>query len=262
MKLNIKTTVLGTILVAATGQFAFAADLDITPAPAEVVDVEKRFYGKIYGGVAFVRDEDFDGTVTGPVLPGGAVVGAPFTVNLDSDAGFTVGGSVGYRFTDVDFGGVTPRIEFDVNYTSASAGQGSAFAAGNQVFNGNQSLLFIGANGLLDFDPLGNGVIVPYVGGGVGVGLYNSDVAYFPAANPAVNVILDSSEAAFAAQAIVGAQYNFTDSLAFSVEGRYLRAFGLDADRVFTTAPGPGLFGVAEGDFSAITINGGLTYRF
>ena len=247
---------------------AFAADLptndngSFEQPPSNADSRLARFYGSVHGGASFLTDNTFSGTQTGPGGPP-AAFGSPANVNLESDTGFTVGGALGYRLP-YSWGGISPRLEGELNYQKNDVGSGSNFNGGNQVFSGSQDSLNLFANVLFDYDLLGTGKFKPYIGGGIGVAFIDSSVNYSPAANGAVNVALrESSTANFAFQAIVGASYEVTKSVELFVDGRYFNAPNAEFDRSFAAPAGiAGLNSNVDGDFDGFKINAGVRVSF
>ncbi len=115
--------------------------------------------------------------------------------NVSPLTGWAVGGKVGYDF-------VGPRIEVEGLYRQNV--NNNFF--GNRAITGQISQVTAMANFLYDFNA--TGTIVPYIGAGAGVGFVDSD--------------LNLGSTVFAYQGILGIGYNYSPSLRFNLEGRYI----------------------------------------
>ncbi|MGI9406120.1 MAG: outer membrane protein, partial [Hyphomicrobiaceae bacterium] len=142
------------------------------------------------------------------------------TDNADFDSGFTIGGSVGYRWSNIGFGGIFPRTEIELNYAENEVDtlDFSGNGVGNEtvVSDSNVSSVSILANLYFDMpDALGSG-ITPYFGGGIGVAFVNHDIIYnAPGAN------LSDTDSAFTWHLTAGASINVTESAALFADVGY-----------------------------------------
>ena len=108
-------------------------------------------------GSAMVSDIDLSDQAS-------AGFGVPVKLYLEFDAGFAVGGIVGYDF----FG--PSRVEGEVAYQSNDADSINASALGQSIssgFSGDVSYLSFLVNGYYDFH--NSSIVTPYVSGGVGL---------------------------------------------------------------------------------------------
>jgi outer membrane protein OmpA-like peptidoglycan-associated protein len=155
---------------------------------------------------------------------GGMVI--PLSSNGNNGVGWMAGGSVGYDF-------VGPRVALDVGYGQLPLN----FAIPGTALNGKAGQLTGLVNLYYDFFP--TSTITPYVGAGAGIAFIDS------------NNSLGSTQ--FAWDAILGAKYNASSSLAFSLEGRY----------VGTTNPSVNFNGQTfYGQNQNIVVLAGITYKF
>lgn len=225
---------------------AFAADAiiqqDSTPAPESFQ--ESRFYVSAFAGATFIDD----------VVLRGLVGGNPQTVELDFDIGYVIGGALGHNYGQI-FDGVDLRAELELSYSDNNID--SIFFSGNGPaaeinVDGDFSATNLFVNALFDLPGLGNDLITPYVGGGLGVAFTDLDAIYGP------GVRLDSSDENFAAQAIIGASVSATENVDLFVEGRYSRIFDLETPRF---APTGALTGVIEDDVDTYGVNVGFRFK-
>lgn len=225
---------------------AFAADAivqqDTPPAP-DTFD-ESRFYVSAFAGANFIDD----------VVLRGLVGGNPQTVELDFDTGYTIGGAIGYNYGIIG-NNVGLRAELELSYSDSNIDQiffsGNGPAAEVNV-DGDFTSTNLFVNALFDLPELGNDLITPYAGAGIGVAFTDLNAIYGP------GVVLDSSDENFAAQAIIGATVRATEDVDLFVEGRYSRIFDVETPRF---APTGALTGVIEDDVDTFGVNVGFRFK-
>ncbi len=222
-------------LVAAT-----AAVLAAGPATAQgffnFQPADGSFYVAGFVGGGFLNDETFEGVQEpepGIPSPAGNVPGVPAEVDLEFDADVFLGGAVGVRLPFTYFAFAQPRFELEVSYLDAGVASG-AFNGGSQVFEGAQSAVLLLLNGYSDFRWSDDQAVIPYIGGGLGVGFVDSDVAYFPVAAGGPPVFaLEGDDTGLTTTLAGGATWEATDHLDVYVEGRYVQIFNIDLERRF-----------------------------
>lgn len=232
---------------------ALAADLitkgDTAPAP-ENFD-SSRLYVSVFAGANFIDDPRLTGLVGG----------APQSVELEFDTGYTIGGAIGHNYGDIG-NGLNFRAELELSYSESDVDQiffsGNGPAAENNV-NGDFSSTNLLVNGLIDLPELGGGVITPYIGAGIGIAFSSVDAVYGGAPGTPPPILIDTNEENFIAQAIVGASVAATDTTDFFVEGRYSRVFNFETPRFNVNAGA--LTGVIEDDIDTYNINVGLRFK-
>jgi len=160
-------------LTALTAAPAHAGIFDKTPTDGAGV------YVSGFIGVAAPFDADFDGTQDPAVgVPGAAGAPASIGANLETDVFF--GGAVGGRLPFKFLNTFQPRLELEVSHFSSDVSSGE-FNGGDQSFSGDQSQTFILINSFNEIRWKENQRIVPYLGGGLGLGIIDSDIQYFHA---------------------------------------------------------------------------------
>jgi len=203
---------------------------------------DEGFYITAGGGLEFFNDSDFDG-VQDPVAGVPGVAGAPANVDVDYNSGFSFRGGIGYEFKKgVLIKNLVPRVEVEFAYAEANVGSGS-FNGGDQTFVGDIDRYAISAALYSDIRWSDNQKIIPYFGGGVGVGVVDADVGYFPATATAPTFQVDGSSSDFSTFSAIGLTVKATDRFDVFLEGRYTRTSSGDFERQF--------IGDGSGNFSA-----------
>ena len=223
---------------------------------------EPSFYVAGFVGGAFPQDADFEGTQNPDVgVPGAAGAPAEIDVSFDNDVFF--GGVLGYQLPFQFFNTFHPRIELEVSYFEADVEDG-AFNGGNQIFSGDQSILFVFFNQYADIKFSDNQLLTPYIGGGLGIGIVDTNVAYFPdnGVATAPTFALTGDDTGFAGHTAIGLTFDATDTFEVYAEGRYYNIFGIDAERRFV-ADGANLFSADVDDrLDGFTVTAGARLRF
>ncbi|MEM8771859.1 MAG: outer membrane beta-barrel protein [Pseudomonadota bacterium] len=252
------------ILAACSG--ALTAAIAAPASAGGLFDTEpeqSRLYVSVFGGASFLTDSTFNGVSNpevGVPAPTG-IAGAPLSVELDADTGFTFGGAIGYQFGFKYLKIFHPRVEIEVSYLSNNIGEGS-FNGGSQTFSGEQDTLFVYINNYSDIKFHEDQKFVPYIGGGFGLGFVDSDVSYFPATASAPVFGVFGDDTAFAGHVAVGATYALSDKLELYSEGRYFRVNNVDLERRFIGGGADLFVGDVESRIDGFTATGGLRYTF
>ncbi len=258
-KLGLSSLLAATCLSAtATAQGLFGAE------PAD-----SSFYVSAFVGAGFPGDASFEGVQNpDPAIPaavGGSVAGAPANVDVEFGTDIYFGGAIGYQLPFQFWGLFHPRIELEVSYLDADVSDGS-FNGGNQIFTGSQESLFIFANNYTDVQWRDDQLIVPYFGGGFGVGIIDTNVLYVPPAAPfapAPAFGVTGEDTGFATQTAIGATVFVTEKVEVYGEGRYLKTYGIDAERRFLGGGTADLFNADVSDRpDGFTLSAGMRYRF
>lgn len=238
------TLTLSTAMLMSAQAFAADAIVGQDTAPAPDTFNESRFYVSAFAGATFIDD----------VVLRGLVGGNPQTVELDFDTGYVIGGALGYNYGDIG-NNVGLRAEIELSYSDNDIDQiffsGNGPAAEINV-GGDFTSTNLFVNALFDLPELGNDLITPYAGAGIGVAFTDLNAIYGP------GVVLDSSDENFAAQAIIGASVRATENVDLFVEGRYSRIFDLETPRF---APTGALTGTIEDDVDTYGVNVGFRFK-
>lgn len=249
MKFPIENTLLGCCV-------AFAMTFGVpmsTAADLETSDIGygTRWYVSVFGGFSFQENAKFRGTITPP--------GGSQSVNVDFDDGFVVGGALGARLNEWNFGALTPRLEIELSYRENDvdevnfSGNGPAAEANPR---GDVGSIFLMGNVLLDLPSFANDKLTPFFGGGLGIAFVDNNIRYGP---PGPGFNLSESDEAFALQFIAGFDFKLTENIALTVDGRYYRAFAVKSDRL---TPAGVNTGSPDADIDGFNLNGGIRLEF
>jgi len=256
-------TVLTALLVGTAMSGAAQAQGLFNSSPAD-----DSFYISGFIGGAFPSDADFSGTqepdAAIPAAVGGSVAGAEANVDLDFGSDIYFGGAIGYQLPFQFYNTFHPRVELEVSYFKADVDSG-AFNDGIQTFSGDQSNLFVYLNNFTDIRWTDNQVIVPYIGGGIGIAIIDTDVQYFPGTvegSPPAFALEESSDIGLATHTTLGVSFAANDTFEVYTEGRYLNTYFVDAERRFVGG-GADLFNADLDDTQdGFTLTAGVRYRF
>ena len=175
-------------------------------------------------GSSSVSGEDRQAGNTGPYVELQAGVAIPSdiearsggaTTSFNYDAGFIVGGAVGYQLTD------RFRAEFNLSYRQSDF-DGLSDDSVTIVGASDVGILAGMVNGYFDFDL--NGPITPYVGFGVGVGWINANLdSSAPGIGGAPgSLTINDSSTEFAWNVMGGVTFRLSDTLMLNCGYRYL----------------------------------------
>lgn len=121
-------------------------------------------------------------------------------------------------------------------------------------------------NNLTDLIWKENQVLVPYIGGGLGLAIIDADVQYFGAAAPFAPLPafeINEDDVGFATHNILGLAYLANDRLEIYAEGRYTRTYGIDFERRFVGGNTVDIFSADVSDtLDGFTATAGVRYRF
>jgi outer membrane protein OmpA-like peptidoglycan-associated protein len=152
------------------------------------------FYIGAEGGVNWLLNTSTNVTVSGPGFLGNG------NASISSSTGWTAGGMIGYDF-------IGPRVELEARFIQNAVTV--TFPSGATA-GGNFNQVPIMANLLYDFNA--GGVIVPYIGAGLGVAFQNLQGGGFSSSGSSVQ---------FAYQGIIGVGWNIDQTFRLNLEGRY-----------------------------------------
>ena len=139
---------------------------------------------------------------------------------LDStlDGGFVVGGALGRSWSGL--GQVVPRTELELSYSQGDSNQGGLAGSshiGNFGSSDDSSSTSIVGKIMLDV-PVGESVLTPYLGAGVGVRLKDQGFT------SGSGIPLDRTSDDYSAQVLAGVSHSLADQLDVSLDGRYQRS--------------------------------------
>lgn len=225
-------------------------------------DSDRGIYVSLSGGAEFFNDGDFIG-IQQPEAGVPGAVGAPANVQIDYQTGYNLRGAIGYKFGRGFISFLRPSVEIEVGYAEADVSSG-AFNGGNQTFGGDINVVTVQANYNNDIIFSDNQNITPYFGGGLGIGIVDSDIVYFPnngvATTPTFGVFGSSTD--FATNSRIGLKARLNERLDVFIEGRYTRVSNGDFERRFVAGGADGFSAAVDGDTDSLSLGIGLKARF
>lgn len=230
---------------------SFAADITNPDDPVQIHEGKGDWYVSLFAGGKFLTDDvDYSNGLT--------------IVGTDFDSGYTLGGALGYRWTEHQFGGFIPRTEFEFNFSENDVDtiNFSGNGPGNEVVAPGSNVSSVGllANLFLDApDALGDG-ITPYFGGGIGLNIIDHSLIYN---GPGLN-LNDNNDTVFAWHVTAGVDIEINEQVSFFTDVGFHQAVDAGSIRRIGSNPvpaGPG-GGFFEDDINSIVVRGGLKISF
>ena len=241
---------------------SFLAIMIGTTAFAQESDGNSGVYIQVSGGFEFFSDSEFIG-IQNPDMGVPGMAGAPAVAEIDFDTGYNVRGAIGYEFSNGFVSFLKPSVELEVGFAEADVG-GGIFNGGNQTFGGDINVVTIQANYNSDIIFSDNQTITPYFGGGLGVGIVDSNIVYFPnngiASAPTFGVFGSSTQ--FSTNSRIGLKAKLSDTIDIFAEGRYTRISSGDFERRFVAGGANGFNADVSGDTDSFSLGVGLRKRF
>lgn len=204
----------------------FAATATVAMAPA--ANAYEGLYAAIGAGVAYMGDDREVDSLTSPVA---------FSSEADHDKGIGVYTALGYAYG----GGWRTELEFDYRRNNARHWTSdppafSGFSGG--TLSGDVSSWAIMANLIRDLD-LGADSFTPYIGGGIGYAVMESElVGVNPIAAGGFSPLLVSDkDGSFAYQGIMGVAIGLAEDVMLDVSYRYFRTLGATFAGTLAGAP-------------------------
>jgi opacity protein-like surface antigen len=179
------------------------------------------------------------GVPPGPYLKLGG--GGSWTANSKFDDSFVAGGGVGYRFA--------PWFRSDVTFDYRPDFRDKAL--GNAEFRNWSAML----NGYIDFNVPPIRPLIPFIGAGAGIAQNKINGTIVNVAGTTVASVTGSTKDQFAWQAMAGASWYFTPTVALEVGYRYFH--GGSAENAALTG-----FPTHSGDFDTHEVVGYLRFGF
>ncbi|QTD54974.1 hypothetical protein [Parasphingorhabdus cellanae] len=223
---------------------------------------EEGFYLSATAGADFLNDSDFVGTQNPEAgVPG--VAGAPANVNVRYDTGFAIRGAVGYKLKKGLISFLKPRFELEVGYSESDVSGGS-FNGGNQNFGGDLSKLTVTAAAYNDVIWSANQQIIPYFGSGIGIGVVDANINYFPnngvATAPTFGV--QGNRTALVTFNAIGATVKASEKIDIFAEGRYTNVRRRNFDRRFIAGGADGFNARLRDDTESFGVGIGVRAKF
>jgi len=223
---------------------------------------EGGFYVSGFAGAGFPNDVRFKGTQN-PAVGSPGLAGSPAEIKAGFDTDVYFGGALGYRLPYKFLTYFQPRLELEVSYLDAGV-DGGSFNAGDQTFAGSQESLFILGNSLTEIVWSEDQAIIPYFGGGIGVGIIDTTIRYFPNNGIATSPTFAAKgrDTGLTTHTTLGVSIPVNDKFEIYGEGRYLLTLGVDAERTFIGDGGATFNADVDDDADAFSLTLGLRWRF
>ena len=243
-------TLMSSVLLTST---AHAGIFDLDPA-------EGGFYVSGFVGAAFPFDASFDGTQDpAEGVPGAA--GADADIDADFDTTVHFGGRVGAKLPFKYWKYFQPRLELEISHFDSDVSDGS-FNGGAQTFSGDQSTTLYLINNNSDWQWRDDQRIIPYFGGGLGIATVDTDIQYFPGTATAPTFAVQGDDTGFATISTLGLTFKATETFDVYTEARYLKTYGIDAERTFIANGASGFSADVDDDPDGITLTVGARINF
>ncbi|MEP3225032.1 MAG: hypothetical protein ABJO01_03580 [Parasphingorhabdus sp.] len=225
-------------------------------------DRKEGFYLSASAAAEFLNDSDFAGTQS-PAAGVPGVAGAPANVNVEYDTGFAIRGAIGYQFKNGLIPFLKPRAEVEVSYAEADV-DGGAFNAGNQSFGGNINRFTATAALYNDIVWSPNQKVIPYFGSGIGIGVVDADINYFPnnGIATAPTFAVDGNPTGLVTFNAVGATVKASKRFDIFAEGRYTKVYRRDFTRNFVAGGNTGFNANLRDDTESFGIGLGVRAKF
>ena len=253
MSISLRGAALTLVSSALLTSTAHAGIFDFDPA-------EGGYYISGFVGAAFPFDADFDGTQN-PAAGAPGVVGAPAEIEADFGTPAHVGGRVGTKLPFKYWKNFQPRLELEVSTFDADV-EGGSFNGGEQTFSGNQSTTLFLINNNSDWQWRDDQKIVPYFGGGIGVAKVDSEIQYFGGAATAPTFAVQGDDIGLATVSTLGLTFKANEAFDVYTEARYLKTYGIDAQRNNIATGDPIFNADVDDDPDGITLTVGARFNF
>lgn len=234
------------------------------PAAAEgffnIESAESSFYVSGFIGGGFPSDADFSGVQAPEAgVPGAA--GAPANIDADFDEDVFYGAAIGYQLPVSYWTYFHPRVEFEISRLESDVDDGS-FNGGNQTFGGDLETTFFLINSYSDIRWTDDQLIVPYVGGGIGLADVDANIEYAGGGAPAPNFAVRGDETGFVSTLAAGVTIDTPGAFELYGEGRYYRVYDVEFDRRFIANGANGFSAEVDDDLDGFTLTAGVRARF
>jgi len=217
-------------------------------------------YATLRVGATLPSDISLSGTQD-PQAPSPGTAGAPANVEAGLDSALTVSGAIGYQFDKRVFGLFQPSLELEYKYANPNVSGGN-FNGGNQTFQGDVEVHSFFINYQSDIIWSDNQRVVPFIGSGIGITQFDSNIQYFPATQTAPTFGVVSNDTAFTYQSNAGIRFNLSDTISLDTRVRYQRVNGLDLERRFIAGNNDAFNANVSGDYETVDVVAGLRVRF
>lgn len=223
-------------------------------------ETDSGFYVSGFIGLGAPGDAELTGTQN-PEAGAPGVAGAPANIGVEYDSdlnfGVAIGYDTGWEFFDI----FQPRLELEYSRIDADVSDG-AFNAGNQPFSGDTSVDFFLINNYTDIVWQDDQTIIPFFGGGLGIGTIDANILYAGGGATEPNFAARGDDSGLAGTIAAGVTFETADSWDLYGEARYYQIRDIELERRFIAGGADLLNAKVEDDFDGFTFAVGVRRRF
>ena len=238
---------------------AATAALTLTTGLAHADD-EQGFYAAGFIGAGLPGDADLTGTQT-PEAGAPGMAGAPARIGVEYDNDTTYGIALGYDTNWEFFGLFNTRLELEYSRLEADV-SGGGFNGGTQPFSGDTSIDFFLINNYSDIIWDDDQKIIPFVGGGIGLGRVDANILYAGGGATSPNFTATGDDTGLAGTIAGGVTYKTDSKWDVYGEARYYQIRDLEFDRRFIGGGQNLLNAKVSDDFDGTTLTFGVRRKF
>ena len=223
-------------------------------------DDDQGFYAAGFIGVGAPGDVELSGTQT-PEAGAPGMAGAPANIAVEYDNDTNFGLALGYD-TNWEFLGLfNTRLELEYSRLEADV-SGGGFNGGSQTFSGDTAIDFFLINNYSDIIWQDDQKIVPFIGGGLGVGRVDANVLYAGGGATSPNFTATGDDTGLAGTIAGGLTFKTDSKWDIYGEARYYQIRDLEFDRRFIGGGADLLNAKVSDDFDGTTFTVGARYKF
>jgi len=189
------------------------------------------------------------------------MAGAPARIGVEYDSDTNFGFAVGYDTPWEFFGLFNTRLELEYSRIEADVSDGS-FNSGNQTFTGDTAIDFFLINNYSDIIWQENQRVVPFIGGGLGLGRVDANILYAGGGATTPNFTATGDDTGLAGTFAGGLTLKTDSQWDIYGEARYYQIRDLEFDRRFIGDGADLLNAKVSDDFDGATFTVGARYKF
>ncbi|MEM7494401.1 MAG: outer membrane beta-barrel protein [Pseudomonadota bacterium] len=241
-------------------RFALGAIIATAMAGSVQADDDPGFYVSGFLGLGAPGDAGLSG-VQNPEPGAPGVAGAPANIGVEYDSDLNFGVAIGYDTGWEFFDLFQTRLELEYSRIDADVDSGS-FNDGNQPFSGDTSIDFFLLNNYTDIVWRDDQTIIPYIGGGIGVGIVDANILYAGGGATSPNFAATGDDSGLAGTIAGGVTFETADQWDLYGEARYYQIRDIELERRFIAGGADLLNAKVEDDFDGFTFSVGVRRKF